>query len=202
MRKVVKLPTATTSSFNTTRPPQTSRALPLFHHLTQRLKTFRVDDTGSEPQIRFGEYAVVYTNDCNPVHDELFVIQYDSGERRRHVAHVTSSYVNITGPGADDTLVYWVGDLAGFRQMSRSETGAPVFAGISDGPYMPEHLKRKLMGRVVGVAKSSLGDVIAPSAGWENEVEGNAAFDPVEYTETLLASGCRPWVLIADDGRQ
>lgn len=203
MRKVVKLPTATASSSKSARRLEASRALPLFQSLEPNLKTFRVDDNGSEPHIRFGEYAVVDPTDRDPTHDELFIIQYDGGERRRHVVHVRSSYVNITGPGAADTLVYWVSDLAGFRQVSRSELGGiPVFAGLSDGPYTSEHLKQKLIGRVVGIAKSSLGNLIAPSAGWVNEVEGNAAFDPAEYIDTLLATGCRPWVVIAGDGRQ
>lgn len=203
MRKIVKLPTATTSSSKAVRSSKTSRALPLFHRLEHNLKTFRVDENGSEPHIRSGEYAVIDINDRDPAHDELFVIQYDSGERRRHVVHVTSSFANITAPGAADTLVYWVGDLAGFRQVSRSDLGGiPVFAGLSDGPYTSEHLKRKLIGRVVGVAKSSLGNLIAPSAGWMNEAESNEAFDPAEYIDALLTAGCRPWVMIAADGRR
>jgi hypothetical protein len=45
------------------------------------------------------------------------------------------------------------------------------------------------------VAFSSLGDLLAPAAGWENEEAGNAAFDPSEYIETLLGAGYRPHLL-------
>jgi hypothetical protein len=72
--------------------------------------------------------------------------------------------------------------------------GIPVFAGLSNGPYRTEHLESKLIGRVVGVASSPLGELLAPAAGWENEEAGNAAFDPAEYLDTLLAADFEPHV--------
>ena len=46
----------------------------------------------------------------------------------------------------------------------------------------------------MGVASSALGELLAPAAGWENEEAGNAAFDPGEYLDTLLAAGFEPYV--------
>jgi len=69
-----------------------------------------------------------------------------------------------------------------------------VFAGMSDGPYTTEHLQSKLIGRVVGVAFSPLHPFLPESAGYENENAGNAAFDPAEYIDVLIATGHRPYV--------
>jgi hypothetical protein len=44
--------------------------------------------------------------------------------------------------------------------------GIPVFAGMSDGPYNPGHLKKKLLGRVVGYAGAPLGGLLEPSLGF------------------------------------
>jgi hypothetical protein len=61
-------------------------------------------------------------------------------------------------------------------------------------------VRSKLIGRVVGVATSSLGDALAQSAGWENEDAGNAAFDPAEYLDVMLSAGF--WVLAFPSARR
>ena len=108
------------------------------------------------------------------------MIQYESGDRRREIVQARQDQLNITGPGAAPSLVSWIGDLRGFRQTDEVMFGnVPVFTGLSDGPYRTEHLQSKLIGRVVGVAFSPLGGLLAPAAGWENEAAANAAFDPL-----------------------
>jgi hypothetical protein len=84
---------------------------------------------------------VIDTTDRELQAGELYIIQYDSGDRRRHVVQIRS-----TRSG------WWAGDLAGFRQTDEKIFGRPVFAGVSDGPYTPGLLKKKLVGRVVGYA--------------------------------------------------
>ena len=127
-------------------------------------------------------------------HGELYVIQSQSGARRRRIDQARSSYCNITGPGAEDTLVWWLSDLRGFRKTDDKVLGVPLHAGLSDGPYLAENLSPRLLGRVVGFAKSPLGGLLAVEAGYENEAAGNAAFDPGEYIDTLIAAGYRPSV--------
>jgi hypothetical protein len=64
----------------------------------------------------------------------------------------------------------WFGGLsglAGFRRTNETVFGGiPVFAGLSDGPYKPRHLRKKLLGRVVGYAEAALGRLLQPCAGW------------------------------------
>ena len=72
--------------------------------------------------------------------------------------------------------------------------GVPLFSGLSDGPYRAENLQRQIAGRVVGFARKSLGKVIAPSAGFRDEASGNAAFDPAEYLNVLIATGHEPYI--------
>jgi hypothetical protein len=56
------------------------------------------------------------------------------------------------------------------------------------------NVRKVIVGRVIGVATSPLGGLLAPSLDWENEDAGNAAFDPGEYLDTLIAAGYRPYV--------
>lgn len=192
----------TTRGRRVTRPPLSDfRALTLFESLNPEHKTFRVRDAASAPHLKEGEYAVVDVGDRDLQHGELYLIQYESGERRREIVQAHQAQLNITGPGAARSLVWWVGDLRGYQQTGEVMFGnVPVFAGLSDGPYRTEHLQSKLIGRVVGVALSPLGGLLAPAAGYENEEAANAAFDPVEYVDVLLATGHRPAVCCDENG--
>jgi hypothetical protein len=99
--------------------------------------------------------------------------------------------------------VWWLGDLAGWRRTSTNINGIPIFAGLSDGPYdaAKQYLQTQFIGRVVGYAANSFGHLIAPEAGWENEKEGNAAFDAAEYLDVLIAAGYKPYVQMDRAGR-
>jgi len=170
----------------------TLRALMLFDSLPLGHGTFRVTDAGSEPHLKTSEYAVVDLLDRELQHGEIYVVHGSSGIRRRRINQARSSYCNITGPGADESLVWWLGDIRGYRKTDERLEGIPVFAGLSDGPYLAENLQWRLVGRVVGFASKSLGKPIAPEAGFRDEIGGNAAFDPVEYLDVLIATGHKP----------
>jgi len=62
-------------------------------------------------------------------HGELYVIQYESGARRRLIVQLRSSYVNITGPGEEPSLIWCAVDLQGYRQTGETVEGCRVFAG-------------------------------------------------------------------------
>jgi hypothetical protein len=110
-------------------------------------------------------------------------------------AHARTGLANITGPGAEPSLVWWLGSLRGWHKTDEVVFGSiPVFAGLSDGPYETESLQSKLIGRIVGVALSPLDRLITETAGYENEEAGNAAFDPGEYLDALIAAGYGPSV--------
>lgn len=186
------------------------RALQVYELLEPRHRTFLVPDNRSAPHLRAGEYAVIDTADVEPQHGELYLIQWSSGARRRCIVQARADHLNITGPGAEPSLCWWVGDLvrvtiAQIEAMkARAKPGeVPVITGgLSDGAYQTDHLRSKLLGRVVGVAFSPLGGIIAPEAGWENEEAGNADFDPAEYVDVLLSVGYKPMAHVDDRRRR
>jgi hypothetical protein len=143
--------------------PRPIRALTVFDSLPRNHRTILIRDDASAPHLKAGEYAVIDTTDRELQSGELYVIQYDSGDRRRHLVQIRTGH--ITTDSGRRELVWWVGDLAGFRQTDEKIFGLPVFAGMSDGPYTPGLLKKKLLGRVVGYAEMALGGLLAPCAG-------------------------------------
>jgi hypothetical protein len=181
------------------------RALTLFETLPPGHKTFRVPDDGSSPHLKEREYAVIDTTDREPQHGELFLKASSLGRRSRSIVQVRAgmcqiSRTEITGT-EPETNVWWLSDLAGFRQIDDME-GIPIFAGMTSGPYdaAEQYLQTQFIGRVVGYAANSFGHLIAPEAGWENEEEGNAAFDPVEYLDVVIGIGYQPVVFQRRDG--
>jgi hypothetical protein len=109
-----------------TTQPRPIRALTIFDSLPRNHRTLGIADDASAPHLKAGEYAVIDTTDRELQAGELFVIQYDSGDQRRHVVQIRS-----TRSG------WWAGDLAGLRQTNEKVFGIPVFLGMSDGPYTP-----------------------------------------------------------------
>jgi hypothetical protein len=143
---------APASQSRPTQPRQSPiRALTIFDSLPRNHRTLQIADDASAPHLKAGEYAVIDTTDRELQAGELYLIQYSSG---RHVVQLRSS---ASG--------WWGGDLAGYRPTNEKFFGVPVFAGMSDGPYTPGLLKKKLLGRVVGYAENALGGLLAPCAG-------------------------------------
>ena len=182
------------------KPAEPIRALTLFESLPPQHVTFRVDDDGSDPHLRSGEYAVVDTTDRELQPGELYLRQSDGGSRDRSIVQVKIA----TGVEVQDDpseTVWTTLQLRGFRKVGElSDFGIPLFGGLSGGWYSAEELRAVLVGRVVGVSMNSLGNLLGPSAGYENEAECNAAFDAGEYLDVLIAVGYRPYVMRRRDG--
>lgn len=171
------------------------RALTLYDRLPPGYATFLVTEDGSEPHLTAGEDAVIDQSDRELQHGEVYLIQSHSGHRRRYLRVARSSYCNITGPDAEESLVWWLNDLRGWRNTGKRVHGVPLFAGLTDGPYVAETLQqRHIAGRVVGFARTSLGKQIAPEAGFLDEAGGNAAFNPAEYIDVLIGTGHQVYV--------
>jgi hypothetical protein len=141
-------------------PPSPIRALTIFESLPCGHNTLLISDDASAPHLKAGEYAVIDTLDRELQAGELYLIQYSNG---RHVVQIRTG--QITTDSGRRQLVWWASDLAGYRQTDEKFFGIPVFAGMSDGPYAPGQLKKKLLGRVVGYAETALGGLLAPCAG-------------------------------------
>jgi len=173
------------------------RALVEFTTLPPGHKTFLVDDSSCRPHMREGEYAVIDLTDRALQHGEAFLIQYQGGRRPRRLVQIKKHISRNLADAPEPQETWWISDLAGWRQMGTCpDGGIPMFSGLSDGPCFPESLQEMLVGRVVGYAASGLGDVAPNALGWESEEEGNAAFDPCEYLDTLIAGGYRPYAMV------
>jgi hypothetical protein len=68
-----------------TTQPRPIRALTIFDSLPRNYRTLRIADDASAPHLKAGEYAVIDTTDRELQAGELYVIQYESGDRRRTV---------------------------------------------------------------------------------------------------------------------
>lgn len=177
------------------------RALTVFTSLPPDHKTFRVTDDASAPHLQAREFAVVDMTDRELQHGELYLQQSQGGERRRSIVQIKTDYLTIRKNCAAER-VWWICCLRGFHRTSETTLdGIPVFHGMSDGPYVAESLQPTLIGRVVGVASSPLGQLLDPAAGWENEKAGNEAFDAKEYLDVLVATGHRPYVMHGRGGK-
>jgi hypothetical protein len=110
---------------------------------------YEVPDNCVEPHIRESEFAVVDTNDAEPMHGELFLIEWNSG--RRQIVELAERTYNLwddetrtAAPG-----LAWVSLIN--SSMTQMATGETVPIRFADGLIMKEGLREKLVGRVGGI---------------------------------------------------
>jgi hypothetical protein len=195
---------------NAGRPQPNFRALTMFESLPPGHVTFWVRDNTCAPHLRENEYAVVDTTDREPVHGELFIVQWQSGERRRAIVQARAGRERIAA-NAEPESIWWLGQGL-VPPLNTEQIDAAVNAaakrgtiacigGRSDGLYLAADLRQKLIGRVVGVALTQLDEELAQAAGWENEDFHNDQFDPAEYLDVVIATGHKPMVALDEVGQ-
>jgi hypothetical protein len=91
--------------------------------------------------------------------------------------------------------------LRGFRRAGDLEGRVPLFTGMCDGHYPTDWLEGRVVGRIVGVSTAPLGKLLEPAAGYVDEDAANAAFDPGEFLDAVIAYGHEPYVTRGRDGR-
>jgi hypothetical protein len=128
------------------------RALTFFGSLPPHHKTFRVRDDASAPHLKPGEFAVIDARDTELQKGEVYLIQYERGSR--YLVQISTGRIGTLS--GRQQLVWWACDLAGFRRVETLPGGIPCSAGVSDGPYSPKALRRKLLGRLVGYSETAL----------------------------------------------
>lgn len=114
------------------------RAFIVLPRLPEGCLSFIVPDDRAEPHLHAGDIAIVDPDDREPDHGDLFLIQFNGGrqqvvEIRRHprLAGFWSPHWGMTIQTLDG------------RHMK--------VVGWSDGPYSTDHMREKLIGRVVGI---------------------------------------------------
>ena len=89
-----------------------------------------------EPHIKIGEFAIADTNDRRPQHGEIFLLRWSNG-----TMSIMQAVLRPTNLVSGKELCWWVRPMPGARRLA-----------TSDGPYSDiEHLKSKIVGRVIGV---------------------------------------------------
>lgn len=119
------------------------RSFIIYDRLPEGSIAFQVTDGRSLPHIRPGEHVVVDTSDRDPVHGELFLIQWQSGPR---VPHVMETFINPKIRG------WCVGVIApppmrdGLGRVANDCPGRWCDFGFSDA-----YLGEAIVGRVIGI---------------------------------------------------
>ena len=108
---------------------QPLRALTEFTTLPPGHMTFRIEEDGCEPHLKEGEYAVIDMTDRSVQNGELFLIQYQSGNRARPIVQVKSAMSQITPFPSPKQVVWWCCSLRGFRPLHIPPAGS---AGIPE----------------------------------------------------------------------
>ena len=123
------------------------RALTLLDTVPPGCRALPIGDDRHAPHLRAGAVAVIDPADCDPVHGELFAVQY--GRRPA----VMQTVWRTTG----DLAAWWCVGLDDPRSWAECE--ARMSAGrmlpCADGPYGPGCLEERTLGRVVGLLQPS-----------------------------------------------
>ena len=108
-----------------------------------------VRDDGVAPHFVRGEFALADIEDRTPINDELFLIQWNSGDRE--VALLKKRTFNFWDPKTQTSAPGegWMIVTKSF--MVTLGTGERESVRWADGPYDEEHLMEKIVGRVVGI---------------------------------------------------
>jgi hypothetical protein len=133
------------------------RALTLFEDLPPAHKAVLVLQTGFEPHLKVGEFAVVDTTDKEVLNGELYMIWNNSSLNGPQLSIVQASMREYRGSDGPFTALGW-------RYAFLRPGGMP----FGEGPYCLEGWKsEKCFGRVVGIyqpmqTNRDLGDAYVP----------------------------------------
>lgn len=142
---------------NVTQSPQQPglRSFIVYDELPEGCVAHTLWNGDTEPHIRQGEVAVIDTTDCDPVHGELYLIQWKSGPAymRQEIVMLQSRlgrYGQRSGEMAD-CYRWWAGSYAARQPVTLDGRPCGPAARWADGPFDDEHMSERLIGKVVGI---------------------------------------------------
>lgn len=158
------------------------RALMLLDALPPGCITIHVPDDRFGPHLREGELAIIDTTDVEPTIGEFFVIAYDD---RRRASGCVLEFVepirrmeNYVEAGKNGERDYWTSDPSKgtpreFWEVLHEPQANAVLARRmgrpsmipKEGPFTTDHLRSKLLGRVVGIYRPQPGGTAAARHG-------------------------------------
>ena len=109
---------------------------------------YPVNNNRHAPLLWTGEWVIVATEQRHPIEGELFVIQWQSGGGPQIVEATTMK-----------NKPYWVVG-ARHRGADAQNLGFGKLGDIiGDGPYRPDQLEQRFLGRVVGILQAAFGEL-------------------------------------------
>lgn len=151
------MPATTLAAAATGLPMQT---LPTVTEIAPGYIAHKVDDNRATPLLSEGDYVVVDTADTMPVPGGMFLVEWSNGRRSLMSTRPTAceikrdengrSYYNMRKDGPD--TVWYFDPLIAPRSMEEIQEWikAGRMMGTSDGPYDLDHMRSKIVGRLVG----------------------------------------------------
>lgn len=123
------------------------RALTLLDALPPGCRALAIRDDRHAPHLRAGEVAVIDPADCDPVHGELFAVQYGDGPTVMQTVWRTTGNLTAWWCVSLDDPKSWA------ECQARMDAGRALY--LADGPYRPGGLEERTLGRVVGLLQPS-----------------------------------------------
>ena len=91
------------------------------------------------PHLHSGDFAIVDPSDREPAHDELFIVQWNSGRRAPVIIR------QMENGGA----THWKACM--WNTFSSADSSLSRRVMWFDGPYELEGMRQKIIGRIVGI---------------------------------------------------
>ena len=118
------------------------RSFIVYDTLPDGMAAFRLPDDRLDPHLRAGEFAVIDPGDREPMHGELFLVQFTSGPSPPRI------FEAFQLPGRETWGVRET-RLAPILSLTGKVLSKPIRWG--DFGYTREHLERLIIGRVIGI---------------------------------------------------
>lgn len=139
-------------------PVEGLRALFAFDAVPAGCIVVPVTEDDLAPHLRPGEFAIVDTEDREPISGELFLVAWMVGldrDGRERTALCQAEWRPSASPDGRDQSAWRVGSLRRRRTPEERErlveAGRYDELGWSNGPYKPGMLEQQVRGRVVGI---------------------------------------------------
>jgi hypothetical protein len=134
-------------------PASEYRAFMVYGHVPDGCIVLAIADEFSLPHLRPGEFVLVDTADTAPRNGEVFVIEWNSGRRNVCQARLASRRNPWFQEGVDTWMVGSITrpSIEALMAAPRKAGVIPTFNGWTEGPFDPDHLQEKLVGRVIGL---------------------------------------------------
>ena len=131
------------------------RSFIVYDHIPAGCIAFEMQNDDFDPHIRLGDFALIDTNDRDPIHEEFFLIDWKSRhEDNRYELAMLTLRAGRYGTDAGKCEPGFLWFLSSYNPTQHfSLAGKPILPPIrwADGPYQEEQAIERILGRVIGI---------------------------------------------------